>query len=56
MACNDNEITLFVNGTKIKTVKDNTYGFNEGMVGFNISSLNVLPITVEVKSFEIAQP
>ena len=56
MVCNDNEITLYVNGTKIKTVKDNTYGFNEGMVGFNISSLNVLPITVEVKSFEIAQP
>ena len=56
MVCNDNEITLYINGTKIKSIKDNTYGFNEGMVGFNISSLNVLPITVEVKSFEIAQP
>ena len=56
MVCNDNEITLYINGTKIKTVKDNKYGFNEGLVGFNISSLNVLPITVEVKSFEIAQP
>ena len=30
--------------------------FNGGLVGFNISSLNVLPITVEVNWFEISQP
>lgn len=56
MICDGKEITLFVNGTKIKTVTDNTYGFNEGYAGFNISSLNVLPITVEVNWFEISEP
>jgi hypothetical protein len=56
MICSGNEITLFVNGTKLRTVKDNTYGFKEGHVGFNISSLNVLPITVDVNWFEVSEP
>jgi serine protease Do len=56
MDCVGDEITVYVNGNEIKTVKDNTYGYNEGFVGFNISSLNVLPITVEVNWFDIAQP
>jgi hypothetical protein len=56
MICEGDEITLFVNDEEIKRVTDNTYGFNSGLVGFNISSLNVLPITVEVNSFEISQP
>lgn len=56
LICDGDQITMFVNGNKIKTVTDNTYGFNEGYVGFNISSLNVLPITVDVNWFEIAEP
>lgn len=56
MDCDGSEIALYVNGKEIRTVKDTKYGFDEGAVGFNISSLNVLPITVEVNSFEIAQP
>jgi hypothetical protein len=56
MICDGDEITLFVNGTKIKTVTDTKYGFNEGYAGFNISSLNVLPITVEVNWFEVSEP
>ena len=56
MICNDNKITLFINGDKLKTVTDTKYGFNEGQVGFNISSLNVLPITVDVNWFDISQP
>jgi hypothetical protein len=56
MTCQGDEITLYINDQKVKTVTDNTYGFNGGLVGFNISSLNVLPITVEVNSFEISQP
>ena len=56
MTCQGDEITLFVNGEEIRSVKDNTYGFSGGLVGFNISSLNVLPITVAVNWFEISQP
>jgi S1-C subfamily serine protease len=56
MDCVGDEITMYINGNEIKTVKDSTYGYDEGYVGFNISSLNVLPITVEVNWFDIAQP
>lgn len=54
--CVGDEITMYVNDQKIKTVQDTRYLFDEGLVGFNISSLNVLPITVNVNWFEIAQP
>ena len=54
--CVGDEITMYINDKKIKTVQDTRYLFDEGLVGFNISSLNVLPITVEVNWFEIAQP
>ena len=56
MTCDGNEITMTVNGDTIKKVTDTKYGLGEGMVGFNISSLNVLPITVEVNWFEINEP
>ncbi len=56
MDCVGDEITMYINGSELKTVRDSTYGYNEGFVGFNISSLNVLPITVEANWFDIAQP
>lgn len=56
MTCEGDRITLTINDQEVRSVTDNTYGFNSGLVGFNISSLNVLPITVEVNWFEISQP
>ena len=56
MTCEGNTITMYINGEKIKEYNDRNYDFGEGQVGFNISSLNVLPVTVEVHSFDIAEP
>ena len=56
MSCKGNTITMYINGKKLKTFTDKKNFFNEGQVGFNISSLNILPVTVNVKSFEVAQP
>ena len=56
MTCKDNTITMYINGKKLKTYTDKKYFFYEGQVGFNISSLNVLPVTVNVKSFEVSEP
>jgi serine protease Do len=56
MECVGNEITMYINGTELKTFKDTTYSYDKGQVGFNISSLNVLPVTVNVNWFDIAQP
>lgn len=56
MTCEGNVITMYINGDELKSYTDRNFNLGDGQVGFNISSLNVLPITVNVKSFEIAQP
>jgi hypothetical protein len=56
MICKGNEITLIVNGKELKKVKENNYAFRDGKVGFNISSLNVTPIILEVDWFKVSQP
>lgn len=56
MTCDGNDITMYVNGEKLKTYTDRKYFFIDGQVGFNISSFDFLPVTVKVKSFDIADP
>jgi len=56
MVCDGNEITLYINGTQIKKINETKYVFNGGYVGFNISSLNVTPIIVDVDWFKISEP
>jgi len=56
MICQDNEITLIINDKEIKKVEEKDYAFRDGQVGFNISSLNVYPIVVEVDWFKISEP
>lgn len=58
MICKDDKISMFVNGDELKQspVTDNQYGLREGQVGFNISSLNVTPVIVEVDWFKISEP
>lgn len=56
LICDGDEITMYINGDKIKTVTETRFGFKEGMVGFNISSLDMLPIIVEVNWFEVSAP
>jgi len=58
MICKDKTISMFINGQEIKQspVTDNKYGLREGSVGFNISSLHVVPVIVEVEWFKISEP
>lgn len=56
MLCEGEEITLFVNGKELKNRVEDDYSFREGLVGFNISSLNVYPIILEVDWFKISEP
>jgi len=58
MVCKDKTISMFINDKEIKLspVTDNTYGLRDGSVGFNISSLQVTPVIVEVESFKISEP
>jgi len=58
MVCKDKTISMFINGQEIKQspITDNKYGLREGSVGFNISSLNIVPVIVEVDWFKISEP
>ena len=58
MVCKDKQISMFVNGQEIKQspVTDNKYGLRDGTVGFNISSLSVTPVIVEVEWFKVSEP
>lgn len=56
MLCEGDEITLFVNGKELKTRVEDDYSFRDGQVGFNISSLNVYPIILEVDWFKVSEP
>jgi hypothetical protein len=58
MICEGKTISMFVNSQELKLspVTDNNYGLRDGTVGFNISSLNVTPVIVEVEWFKISEP
>ena len=56
LICNGNELTLGVNGTKVKTVTEKTYRLRDGLAGFGVSSFESLPVLVEVDTFQISQP
>lgn len=58
MVCQDKKIEMYINGQEIKQspVTDNQYGLRDGTVGFNISSINVTPVIVEVDWFKISEP
>jgi len=56
MICQGITITMSVNATELKSITDNTYKYREGVVGFNISSLDVIPVTVGVDWIKISQP
>jgi hypothetical protein len=56
MICNGDDITVGVNGVEVKTITDTKYKLPEGKVGLGVSSFDVLPILVNVESFQISQP
>lgn len=54
--CKGNELSLFINGEDVKTVKENKYALREGGVGISVSSFNVLPILIEMDWIKIIEP
>ncbi len=56
VSCVDYQLSLAINGVAVKTVKDTKFKFQEGKVGFSVSSFNVTPILVDITSFQISKP
>ena len=52
--CQGDRLTLGVNGTEIRTVKDSQ--FDEGQVGISVSSFDGIPVLVETDYVQISQP
>jgi hypothetical protein len=56
ISCVGNQLTLNINGEESADFTESKYGFRDGNVGINISSLNVIPVIVEIDYFDIQQP
>jgi len=58
MICEDNEISLFINGEELRgsPYRETKYSLRKGGVGFSISSLRAVPVRVEVDYLEISEP
>lgn len=56
ITCEDNELTLFINGDEVTSIDENRYGLRSGQVGVSVSSFNVLPIRIEMDWIQISEP
>jgi hypothetical protein len=54
--CDDNELTAGINGIEVKTITDTKHKLRDGLTGFGVSSFDVIPILVEIDSFQISKP
>jgi hypothetical protein len=54
--CEGDTLSLSINDTEVKKIKDTKFKFREGKVGFGVSSFDVTPILVEADSFTVSEP
>jgi hypothetical protein len=54
--CKGNELSLYVNGTLVKTVTDKTLYFTQGKIGFGVISPLKLPVDVQLESVSVSIP
>jgi len=54
--CQGDQLTLRINGEKVASVTEAKYSLHEGQVGVAVSSLNVVPVVVEMDSFKVSEP
>lgn len=55
-SCNGEQLSLTVNGKLVKEISETRFQLQEGFAGFGVSSLNAVPVKVEVDYFTISQP
>lgn len=56
ITCEGDELTLVINGTEVKTIPERKYGLRSGQIGVVVSSLNVLPVLVEMDWLKVSEP
>jgi hypothetical protein len=55
-ACEDEELTLTINGDEVISIDERNYRLRSGLAGVSVSSFNVLPILIEMDWIRISEP
>jgi hypothetical protein len=56
IVCQDNILTLYINGTETRRLEDKKYLLPEGKVGISVSSFKDVPVIVDFYWAKISQP
>jgi hypothetical protein len=56
IACQDNTLTLYINGVETRRLEDKKYLLPEGKIGISVSSFRDVPVTVDFYWVKISQP
>ena len=56
IVCQDNTLSLYVNGSEVRKLEENKYLLPEGRVGVSVSSFREVPVTVDFFWVKISQP
>ena len=56
IVCQDNILTLYINGTEARRLEDKKYLLPEGKVGISVSSFRDVPVIVDFYWVKISQP
>lgn len=56
ITCEDDELTLEINGDEVISMAERRYGLRSGQVGVSVSSFNVLPILIEMDWIQVNEP
>jgi predicted small secreted protein len=54
--CDGRTLSLYINGTEVRTVTGNKYGLGSGQVGISVSSFDTLPVVTDVDWVKISEP
>ena len=54
--CRGEELTLFINGDEVNSIREKTYGLRSGQIGMSVSSFDVLPILIEMDWISVSEP
>jgi len=55
LVCYDRTLTIYINGSEVRTYTDNQYVFRDGLVGIGVASEKQLPVKVEFDWVKISQ-
>jgi hypothetical protein len=54
--CSGNELILLINGTEVRRITDTRFQFTEGKIGLAVSSMQKLPVNVDVDLLSVSEP